>query len=1023
MKQKKNLIQRCYIYAFSVFLFNLISVHAQDIKLSGYVSDINNQPLPGVSVIIKGTHVGAVTDFDGYFELKNSGNDSILVFSYVGMKYQEVSIDGKTEFKVIMEEDIEGLDQVVVIGYGGVKKSDLTGSVASVSSEDLNKTVNQSFSEALEGRASGVQIQNGGGTPGGDISIRIRGGTSISASNEPLYVIDGFPVVVNRIIDYDPEADAQSSTNALAGIDPNDIESIQILKDASATAIYGSRGANGVVIITTKKGRVGKSVVSFETYLSSQSVTDKIDVLDAVEYATYRKAWLETQDSPNADQVAFYNNPESFASFNKDWQDEIFRNGFIRNYRLGLSGGAETIRYNVSLGAFSNKGIIKESGFDRYTARINLNGNSGDRFRYSAVMSGSFSEQTGLSTGGSNGTRQGIVSSAILSAPFDVNDFNDPLALNAIGIQNTPIDELYGGEVLNKNDFYQVNLSLEYDLSNNFTFKSLIGATIRNQKNSSFFSVDTGRGSFSGGELGGLAIISHEANRSWLNENTLTYKKEFGEHNISALIGGTIQKSLVEEFLTSTASFGVDDLGFDALDLGASVNIPFSNVEPDALVSGLSRLNYGYMDKYLFTFSYRADGSSRFAEGQKWGYFPAAAFAWKVSDEAWLEDSATINSLKLRVGYGVTGNQEVPRFRSLAALQSGFYAFGIDDGSLTTALSPERVANPNLTWETTKQVNFGVDFGLFNQRVSGTIDFYDKKTEDLLLFVNPNPSTGIGTPALTNVGSVKNTGLELALKTININTDNFSWTTDFNISFNNNEILGLGTSDEINIDVQGGWHQITNEVILKVGESVGSFYGYETDGIDANGARIFVDQNGDDVVNDDDRVIIGNALAKHFGGFTNQFSYKGFDLSVFFNWSYGNDVYNANNVYLEELDTGNNRNSSALDAWSTTNQDSDFTALGESTGASRFSDRFIEDGSYIRLKNISLGYTFGEDILNKTMFKSAKVYISGQNLWTGTDYTGYNPEANTSPLSVAPGVDWGAYPLSKIYTLGLNVTF
>ena len=360
------------------------TLSAQNVKLTGKVTDNGNQPLPGVSVVVKGTTIGAQTDFDGNFEIESPIGSTILVFSYLGMKTIEVPIDGQTQFSIVLEEDVTGLDEVVIIGYGGVKKSDLTGSVASVSAEDLNRTVNQSFVEALEGRASGVKIQSGEGTPGGDISIRIRGGTSISASNEPLYVIDGFPVVVERTVeDFDPEANATSSTNALSGIDPKDIESIQILKDASATAIYGSRGANGVVIITTKKGRVGRSSISFETFVSSQTVTETLDVLDAVEFATYQRALLAAQDSPNPDAVAFYSNPENFAGVSRDWQDEIYRNALIQNYRLGLNGGTENIRYNVSAGAFLNEGIIEQSGFDRYNTRINLNGNIGDNLRFS----------------------------------------------------------------------------------------------------------------------------------------------------------------------------------------------------------------------------------------------------------------------------------------------------------------------------------------------------------------------------------------------------------------------------------------------------------------------------------------------------------------------------------------------------------------------------------------------------------------------------------------------------------------
>ena len=995
--------------------------------VSGVVTDDQGIPLAGANVVEKGTANGVIVDFDGNFSIDIANENSILVVSYIGFVAKEVEVGEQTTFNIQLEENQQQLDEVVVIGYGGVKKSDLTGSVASVSSEDLNRTVNQSFAEALEGRASGVKILNGEGTPGGDISVRIRGGTSVSASNEPLYVIDGFPVIVEKSFEFDVvAANAATTTNALSGIDPKDIESIQILKDASATAIYGSRGANGVVIITTKKGKVGKSTVSFETFISSQEISKKIDVLDAVEYATYQQALLASQVNPNADAVAFYSNPESFAEISKDWQDEIYRNALIKSYNLGLNGGSESIRYNISAGAFLNEGIIKESNFDRYNARVNLNGDISDRARFSAVLTGSYSEQIAAPTGGSNGTRQGIVSSALLSPPFTLNE-NDALGLNVVGQVFNPDTELAGIEFLTKSDFIQANLSLEYDLTESLTFKTLVGGTSTNQKDASFHSAQTGQGSFSGG---GIARITHSANRNWLNENTLNFTKEYGDHNVSFLAGATIQKASIENFSTSNTEFAIDDLGFNSIQLGTNPVIPTSNLENWSILSGLARLNYGYTDKYLLTLSYRADGSSRFADGNKWGYFPAAALGWRISNEDFLKDSKAISNLKLRLGYGVTGNQEVPRFRSFSALSSGFYSFGIDNGSVSTALTPSRVANPDLTWETTKQVNVGVDFGFFNQRISGVVDVYEKRTEDMLLEVNLIPTAGIVSPALRNVGSLKNTGLEIALNTVNIDSENFSWTTDFNISFNSNEILNLGAFDQIFFDVAGGFNQVINEVILRPGESLGTFFGYETAGVYPEGAtdgvpgqRIFVDQNDDGLINDDDRVVLGAAVPKHYGGFTNQFRYKGFDLSVFFDWSYGSKVYNANRSFLEEIDDGNNRNLSVFDAWTPTNQDTDIAALGQGTGTSRFIDRLVEDGSFIRLKNISLGYTFNTEILDKTPFSFLKVYISGQNIWTGTSYSGYNPEANTSPRPVAPGIDWGAYPIPRIYTVGLNVNF
>lgn len=984
--------------------------------VTGKITDSSGDALPGATVLEKGTTNGTVSDFEGSFSISVDPN-AILTISFIGYETQEISVQGRSVIDVTLADDIEALEEVVVVGYGTVKKSDLTGSVSSVSAKDLNKTVNQSFVEALDGRASGVKIQSGEGTPGGDISIRIRGGTSISASNEPLYVIDGFPIVVERSVEgYDAEASASTSSSALSGIDPKDIESIQILKDASATAIYGSRGANGVVIITTKKGRAGKATLSFDAFVSSQTVTNKIDVADGVEYAEYQRARLALADSPDPSAVEFFSNPESFAGISRDWQDEIFRTAFIKNYRVGLNGGSEKVQYNISLGSFLNDGVVEGSSFDRFNARANLNGNLSEKLRFSAVLTGSYSEQAGVPTGGSNGNNQGIITSALLSAPFTIDQSN-PAAANLYGQQFAPDRTLAGTESLNKTDFFQGNLSLDYDIVKGLTFKTLVGATTTGFRSALYQSTETSIGALNNGR----ATLGQNHNRSWLTENTLNYTKDAGVHSISALIGTTYQTATIENFQTINTDFVVEDLGFNAIGIGTSTIIPTSSLEEWAVQSGLARLNYGYDDRYLLTASFRADGSSRFAEGEKWGFFPAGAFAWKINNEDFLKTSSVVTDLKLRVGYGITGNQEVPRYRSLSALTSGFYAFGLDNGTLTTALNTGRVANPDLTWETTKQLNFGLDFGVFNHKLSGSIDFYSKKTEDMLLEVFLNPTAGITNAALRNIGSLQNNGLEIALSSVNVETKDFSWTTDFNISFNQNEILDLGENDEIFFDAQGGWHQIENEIILREGESIGSFYGFETGGIDEDGSRIFIDQDGDTEITDADRVIIGNALPIHYGGITNRLSYKGFDLSIFFNWSYGNDVYNANRVYYEEISDLNNRSIEGLNYWTPENSDSDISAIDQVNP--EMVDRLIEDGSFIRLKNVTLGYTFNDDILGKTPFSFARIYVSGQNLWTGTNYSGYNPEANVSALPIAPGIDWGAYPLARIFTAGLNVKF
>lgn len=1004
------------------------TVLVQQTEVKGTVTDETGQPLAGANILEKGTKNGAQADFDGNFSINLTNKNATLVISYVGFATQEISISGQTNIAVTLKESASGLDEVVLIGYGSVRKGDLTGAVSSVSSADLNRTVNQSFAEALDGRASGVKILSGEGTPGGNVSVRIRGGTSISASNEPLYVVDGFPIVVESNTDlFNTEINAGTSTNPLAGIDPKDIESLEILKDASATAIYGSRGANGVVIITTKKGNVGAPKLSFETSLSSKVLSKKLDLLGPVEYAQYR---LSLETDPNSEVSALLANPESFANQGVDWQDEVYRTAILQNYRIGMSGGSQDLRYNVSLGAFLDEGIIKLSDFDRYNARINLNGDLSEKLRFTAVITGAYSEQTGAPTGGSNNERAGVVTQVTGYPPLSFN-FNDATSDLSGGQNFSPLTTIEESDILNKNDFFQANVSFQYNITDNLSFNTLAGITVSNQKNSSYFSTNTGAGAF----VGGSAIISHNANRSWVNENTLTYKKSFGDHLLTVLGGVTAQSATIESFRSASRDFSIEDLGFNNISIGNIIEIPTSNLEKWSLGSGLARVNYSYNNRYFVSASFRADGSSRFATGKKWGYFPAASVAWKLKNESFLENLNVISNLKIRGGFGITGNQEVARYQSITAMGTGLYGFGLDNNSADIIAYTDRVANPDLTWETTEQYNIGLDFGFLDSKITGTIDWYTKETTDMLLAVNLIPSAGIISPALQNIGSLSNKGLEIALNTINIESENFKWSTGFNISFNKNKILNLGSFDQIFVDVQGANHQIVNEVLLTPGESIGTFYGYETAGIYGSdavdgtpGSRIFVDQPDpvtgipDGVINDDDRVILGNALPKHFGGFTNDFSYKNIDLSVFFNWSYGNKVYNANRVLFEEHHEGRNRSTAILNAWTPTNQDTDVPAIGQGE-VSRLMDRYIEDGSFLRLKSLTLGYTFDDSLLSKTPFTSARISASGQNLFTITDYQGYNPEANVSPIPVTPGIDWGAYPLSKIYTVSLNITF
>lgn len=1001
----------------------------QSLTISGRVTDSSGAPLPGVTVVVKGTTQGTITDGYGNYTLPNVPSDATLVFSFVGMETKEIPVGGKSTINVTLAESTIGIEEVVAIGYGTMKKSDLTGAVASVKSEDINKTINNSFIDAMAGRAAGVQVLSGEGSPGGAVSMRIRGGTSISASNEPLYVIDGFPIIDEKEKS-GTTSFANTTTNPLAGISPSDIESIHVLKDASATAIYGSRGANGVVIITTKSGKIGKASISYETYAGFKRLSKKLDVMDAVEYAQFRK--IQYSGDPNSDIYKLFENPESYAdSVSTDWQDEVYRQAYVQNHQLNINGGSKEIKYNVSMGYFKDQGIIKGSSFDRFTGRANLSGDLTKKLYFSSIFSASLTKQEGAPTGGANAERSGVVTQALFYPPVVPSYSEDPTD-DLSGSQNyNPLSLIENISLQNTADRFMGNIALNYSITKNLALKTLFGVNVLNQQRGSYFSTKSGYGAL----FGGRAQIIDISSRGWVNENTVTYKKNYKKHNLVLLGGYTLQSSNTKILNVVNTFFDIEDLEFDNLSLGTSPQIPSSSVNEWSLMSGLGRINYNYDNRYLLTLSFRADGSSRFAEGNKWGYFPAAALAWRIANENFLKNSNLISDLKLRVGYGQTGNQEVKQYQSLSSLGIDYYSFGVDNGMATIAVNVDRVANPDLTWEVTKQYNAGLDLGFFKNRLTANIDVYSKKTTDLLLAVNLIPTSGIAAPALQNIGSLQNTGLEVGINSVNISRTKFEWRTNFNITFNRNEILDLGPYDQIFVDVQGGSHTVTNEVILKPGESIGTFYGYQTAGIYGlpenptaeekalAGKRIIVDQNGDNIINDKDRVVLGNALPKHYGGITNEFYYKGFDLSFFFNWSYGNKVYNANRVYLEEVtDDGRNKSPKILNGWTPENQSSDMPQIGKGE-TDRFIDIYVEDGSFVRLRNLSIGYTFPKNMLSKVPFNDIRIYLTGQNLFTITNYSGYNPESNVSSDPVTPGIDWGAYPLSRIYTMGINVKF
>ncbi|QEC66675.1 TonB-dependent receptor [Panacibacter ginsenosidivorans] len=1006
-------------------------------KITGKVTTETGEVLAGVTVQVKGTSTIVTTNDSGSYSINVSGNETTLVFSYVGYAKQEVNVKNKTSFDVVLIEEKNELSQVVVIGYGTVKKSDLTGSVVSVKADELKAVPATSFDQALQGRAAGVQVTQLSGKPGAETSIRIRGTTSINAGNEPLYVIDGM-LISSDGNDMNTGVTLGPRIGPLAAINPNDIESIEILKDASATAIYGSRGANGVVIITTKRGRAGKGSVTLDSYYGQQEIANKIHVLDAHQFGDF-----VNEAKLNANQTPIYVNPKNLTT--TDWQDAVLRTAPMANYQLTFSGGDDKTKYSITGSYFAQDGIIKNSDFKRYSFRSNLDRDVSKRLTVGTSVTYARVTSNGVLTNAGT-IVPGVVTDAMLFNP--ILPIYDSTVVGGYTYENDR-GKLLGNPVaeVDKYNSYTVssrflgNIYARYKLMEGLEFKTSFGLDAFSNKENSYAPYYLKRAQASKGE----ASLGTVQGLTWLNENTLNYSKQFkNEHSINAVAGFTVQQFQNESLFVYAFDFPDDRTGYHDISAALNPQKPFNGESKWSLVSFFGRVNYTIKDKYLFTVTGRSDGSSKFAEGNKYGFFPSGAFAWRISKENFMKDVHAISDLKFRASYGVVGNQAIPPYQSLALV--GPYGEGVFNSSqgseVYTGREPLSYVNKDLKWESTKQLDIGVDISLFSNRITFTGDYYNKKTFDLLLST-PIPSTSGFTSTLLNVGNIVNKGFDLDLKTINT-TGALKWSTSLNVSINKNEMTNLNTSTDILLP--GG-------IILRQGLPIGTFYGYEFDGIfqsDAEAAsspvligqeptspnpasvakagdRKYKDINGDGVINADDRTLLGNAQPKFTWGFNNTFSFKNIDLSFFFQGSEGNKMANLNNLDLLNF-TGQNNvlAEAALNRWTPENPNNKYPrALSNgSLDVGIFSSNIVEDASYIRLKNVTLAYRMPANILKKTGIQSLRIYAGATNLWTLTDYTGYDPEANTYGQSTTLiGIDYGGYPQTKTYTIGINVGF
>ncbi len=986
-----------------IFLLTISVGYGQQKTVTGtIVSNDDGIGIPGVNIVEKGTQNGTSSDFDGNYSI-NVAEDAVLIFSYIGYVSQERSVTGSSSMNITLEVDVNALEEVVVVGYGTTKKSDITGSVSSVKSEELAAFPVLSAEQALQGRAAGVAVQsNNGGEPGAPINISIRGNTSIGSSSAALVVVDGF---VGGAL---PQ--------------PTDIESIEILKDASATAIYGSRGANGVIMVTTKKGKKGKMVVEINSTYATQNTTERIELLNANQFAAYRQA---------------INPAYVQGGTETDWQDLIYRTGNISNHQLSFSGGSENINYYVSGNYFNQKGGVINSGFERFSFLSNVDVQATERLKLGFNAYANRGNKNGIqSQAGSGGSGGGdVISTAYRFAPdTPIQDANGVNTTNPVGDQfDNPFAIATESVDETKTDEYRANFYADYELLKGLNFKTTFGFSTENQTRGRFQpSTLIGQA----GTQGGIASIASVKGTNILSENYLTYNAELGKGNLTLLAGYSYQKDRTERYSTGAQGFLSNSLSYYALNAGSDIQTPFSSLSEREIVSLFGRLNYEYDDRYLLTFTARRDGASNFAKNNKYAFFPSGAIGWRISNEGFLKDNKTLSNLKLRASYGVTGNPSITPYQSLANFQPIYANVG---DQTVGAVVPDLIANPDLKWESSYQTNLGLDIGFANDRITATFDYYSIDTKDLILRNSGLPEyAGLLSNPFQNVGEINNTGFEITLSTKNVLNEDFSWTTDLNWSTNQVEVVQLIDGQDIFLDSSPGSFLQDETHLLREGEPVGVFWGYEYRGVNQGtpeagtagyaetgaGDELFTDLNGDDVITGDDRKIIGDPNPDWIAGLNNNFRYKNFDMNVFFQASVGGDIYSY--TFLELASGESNATPEVLNAWTPTNTNTDVPSAA--VREKRITDRFVYDGSYVRLKNLSLGYNLPVDVVDKIGFQGIRLSLSGQNLLTFTDFPGTDPEAQyrsqgSQDSNVNRGFDYGSYPNIRSYTLSVNLKF
>lgn len=1023
MKRKVLLSTLFLILHFTVAL-------AQQVTISGQVLDEKSEPLIGATINIEGTTNAVITDLEGKFTIKVLPSEK-LVISYLGYKPKTIAIGKNRRFDIILDPSVTEMDEVVVVGYGSQRKSDIATAVASVNIKDIAKSNSAQTLEALQGKISGVQIIPTDGSLSSGMTFRIRGVNSVTGGTQPLFVIDGVPMPTQQITNEDTE----TVNNPLLGLNPNDIESMEILKDAAAAAIYGAKGANGVVIITTKRGTA--SIKPKFTF----SLTGGLDMnphipLEVLSPEEYAKKMLDygTYDSPNL--INFWQNVVDNKGWNDPsvhkWMDEITQVAKKYEANASISGGTKGTTYMLSLGYLNNTGIIKRSAFDRFTSRLNLNQEVNSKINIGINLSYSTSKDKNPV---SDWSQSGVILNALQISPFlfypgladimnysNINIMSPLVAVDQVDINNR-YSELNG------------NIYFNYKILKDLTFSTSASYRQYSMDQNKLWGSDTWYGQ---SERGRMEISNREEN-SWVYEARLQYAKSIKKHSFSLMGAFEASKWSMKDVYNKATNFEDMAVGIWGIDKGLVTYAPKYMYDSSQMVSFISRGTYTFDNKYVLNASLRVDGSSKFGANNKYGYFPAVSVAWRASEEEFIKKYDFISNLRVRTSFGMTGNNQIPSYQSLSQLENNKVV--MNGNMVEIGRYPSNVTNDDLKWESQKQYNVGFDFGVLDNRFSITADFYYKRIDDMLLQVNI-PSTSGYTKAWKNAGSMENKGMEFAINA-NWFQGDFNWSTDFNISFYKNKILSLDKGQYQQFYDRGINAKITSDVLLRVGMPVGIYYGYISDGTYNNDTEIIngypgpnlglgqlkvVDVNKDGVIDSNDRTPIADVNPKHTGGIVNTFSYKGFDLYAFFRWSYGNDVVNGNAYYLVGTTSINNILKSVYkDVWSTKTPENNYPLYGRGTwGESVLRSDLVEDGSFLRLQTLSLGYNFPTKVTRKMGLSKMRVAVTGTNLWLWTRYSGFDPEANTGYGTVArlaPGLDMSPYPRPRSFSLSIELGF